>query len=220
MSFLRSEQDIEVSVRKAISPEETAPKRKHVRACVVYTWDHRNGKAFWHAIRMLPLQSDPVMTFKALIVIHKVLHEGHKSVLREAQNHVDWIRSLSGPGGGYRRLIDEYIRLLLFKLQFHRQHPDFNGTFEYEEYISLRNVDDPNDGYESVIDLMNLQDTIDDYQRLVFASLGTPLRHTSGSSQSSMEFRVSSLTAMVTEPYRIYRFTTSILRVLHQQAVS
>lgn len=220
MSFLRSEQDIEVSVRKAISPEETAPKRKHVRACVVYTWDHRNGKAFWHAIRMLPLQSDPVMTFKALIVIHKVLHEGHKSVLREAQNHVDWIRSLSGPGGGYRRLIDEYIRLLLFKLQFHRQHPDFNGTFEYEEYISLRNVDDPNDGYESVIDLMNLQDTIDDYQRLVFASLGAPLRHTSGSGQSSMECRVSSLTAMVTESYGIYRFATSMLRGLHQQADS
>lgn len=218
MSFLRGEQDIETSVRKAISPDETAPKRKHVRACVVYTWDHRSGKAFWHAVRLLPIQNDPVMMFKALIVIHKVMHEGHKSVLREAQNHADWLRSLHSPGGGYRHLIDEYVRLLLFKLQFHRQHPDFNGTFEYAEYISLRNVDDPNEGYESVIDLMNLQDTIDDFQRLVFASLGSAGRHASGSGQGSMECRVSSLTAMVTESYGIYRFITSMLRGLHQQS--
>jgi len=216
MSFLRGDPDIDTSVRKAISPEETAPKRKHVRACVVYSWDHRDGKAFWHAVRMLPLFEDPVMTFKALIVIHKVLHEGHKSILREAQRHVEWIRSLanSHSSGGYRRLIDEYVRLLLHKLEFHRHHPDFNGTFEYEEYITLRNVDDPNDGYESVIDLMNLQDSIDDYQRLLFASIGGGRRNGGG----PLECRVSSLTAMVTESYGIYRFVTSMLRALYQQS--
>lgn len=26
-------------------------------------------------------------------------------------------------------------------------HKDFNGLFEYEEYISLRGVDDPNEGF-------------------------------------------------------------------------
>lgn len=220
MSFLRSEVDIDTSVKKAISPEETAPKRKHVRACVVYSWDHRDGKAFWHAVRMLPLSGDPVMTFKALIVIHKVLHEGHKYILKEAQNHVDWIRSLasSATGGGYRRLIDEYVKLLLHKLEFHRHHPVFNGTFEYEEYISLRSVDDPNEGYEAVIDLMNLQDSIDDYQRLLFASLGHAGSGRSGGGHSGVECRVSSLTAMVTESYGIYRFVTSMLRGLHQQS--
>ena len=67
---------------------------------------------------------------------------------------------------------------------------------------------------------MSLQDTSDDYQRLVFASRGAPWRHTSGSGQGSMECRVSSLTAMVTESYGIYRFATSMLRGLHQQADS
>ena len=28
---------------------------------------------------------------------------------------------------GYGKLISEYVYLLLTKLQFHRQHPDFNG---------------------------------------------------------------------------------------------
>lgn len=38
------------------------------------------------------------------------------------------------------------MTLILAKLKFHRMHPDFNGLFEYEEYISLRGVDDPNEG--------------------------------------------------------------------------
>lgn len=52
------------------------------------------------------------------------------------------------------------------KLAFHRQHPEFNGRkypwgpqahpniliqriglFEYEEYISLKSINDPNEGY-------------------------------------------------------------------------
>ena len=139
MVSLRGAPDINVSVKKAITPEETAPKRKHVRACVVYTWDHRNGRDFWNAVKLLPIQSSDVQTFKALVVVHKVIQEGHKKVLQEGLHQVNWIRSLAGSGGrgssSYSRLIDEYARLLLHKLDFHRGHPAFNGTFEYEEYV-------------------------------------------------------------------------------------
>lgn len=33
--------------------EETAPKRKHVRACIVYTWDNRSSAAFWAGMKVL-----------------------------------------------------------------------------------------------------------------------------------------------------------------------
>ena len=49
-------------------------------------------------------------------------------------------------GSGYGKLIEEYIYFLRAKLAFHRQHPEFNGTFEYEEYISLKSINDPNEG--------------------------------------------------------------------------
>ncbi|ANB12196.1 Sla2p [Sugiyamaella lignohabitans] len=212
----RAEADLGAHVKKATNPDETAPKRKHVRACIVYSWDHRSGRAFWNALKVQPLQNDEVQVFKALITVHKVLQEGHPSVLKEAQAHVNWINSLthginSGPGGhhGYSRLIQEYARLLLKKLSFHRSHPVFNGTFEYEEYISLRSVNDPNEGYEIIIDLMNLQDAIDDFQRLVFSSLH---------SGRSNECKISSLTPMVAESYGIYRFSTSMLRAMHSTA--
>jgi hypothetical protein len=28
--------------------------------------------------------------------------------------------------------------------------PEFNGLFEYEEYISLKGIDDPNEGYDCI----------------------------------------------------------------------
>jgi huntingtin-interacting protein 1-related protein len=78
---------------------------------------------------------DEVQTFKALITIHKVLQEGHPVVLKEAQANVGWIESLrrssvAGDGvRGYGKLIEEYIYFLRAKLAFHRQHPEFNGSF-------------------------------------------------------------------------------------------
>jgi hypothetical protein len=47
---------------------------------------------------------------------------------------------------GYGSLIRAYVKLILAKLKFHRHHTAFNGLFEYEEYIALRGIDDPNEG--------------------------------------------------------------------------
>ncbi|TKA70616.1 Endocytosis protein end4, partial [Cryomyces minteri] len=147
------ESELTINIRKATSIDETAPKRKHVRSCIVYTWDHKSSQSFWAGMKVQPILADEVQTFKALITIHKVLQEGHPIALKEAQENVSWLDSLSrGVAGGeglrgYAPLIQEYIYYLLAKLSFHRQHPEFNGTFEYEEYISLKSINDPNEGY-------------------------------------------------------------------------
>jgi huntingtin-interacting protein 1-related protein len=48
---------------------------------------------------------------------------------------------------GYGPLIRTYVQFILAKLRFHRLRPEFNGLFEYEEYITLKGIDDPNEGY-------------------------------------------------------------------------
>ena len=208
----KSEAQLSENIRKATSIEETSPKRKHVRACIVYTWDHKNSASFWSGMKVQPILADEVQTFKALYTIHKVLQEGHPVALKEAQAHVQWLESLghgsmNGEGiRGYGQLIREYIRLLLSKLAFHRHHPDFNGTFEYEEYISLRSTNDPNEGYETITDLMSLQDQIDGFQKLIFAHFRGALNN---------ECRISALVPLVHESYGIYKFITSMLRAMH-----
>ncbi|KAK5144284.1 hypothetical protein LTR04_001622 [Oleoguttula sp. CCFEE 6159] len=208
----KSESELAINIRKATSIDETAPKRKHVRSCIVYTWDHKSSQSFWAGMKVQPILADEVQTFKALITIHKVLQEGHPIALKEAQENVSWLDSLSrGVAGGeglrgYAPLIQEYIYYLLAKLSFHRQHPEFNGTFEYEEYISLKSINDPNEGYETISDLMTLQDQIDTFQKLIFAHFR---------SGSNNECRISALVPLVQESYGIYKFITSMLRAMH-----
>ncbi|KAJ5613568.1 hypothetical protein N7528_007222, partial [Penicillium herquei] len=207
----RTEADLAINIRKATSIEETAPKRKHVRSCIVYTWDHKSSAAFWAGMKVQPVLADEVQTFKALITIHKVLQEGHPIVVREAQQHANWIDSLMrGVGGdgirGYAPLIREYVYFLESKLTFHRNHPEFNGLFEYEEYISLKTINDPNEGYETISDLMALQDQIDAFQKLIFSHF---------QSGTNNECRISALVALVQESYGIYKFITSMLRAMH-----
>ena len=211
----KSETELATNIRKATSIEETAPKRKHVRACIVYTWDHKSSGSFWNGIKVQPIMADEVQTFKALITIHKVLQEGHPVALKEAHAHVSWLESLTrgllgGAGGdgmrGYAPLIQEYIFFLVSKLTFHRNHPEFNGTFEYEEYISLKSINDPNEGYETISELMTLQDQIDSFQKLIFAHFR---------SGTNNECRISALVPLVQESYGIYKFITSMLRAMH-----
>lgn len=216
MSKNVSDSELIGSIRKATSADETAPKRKHVRACIVYTWDHKSGRGFFNQLKTLPIQGDEIQLFKALITIHKVMQEGHQSVLHEAMRNVDWLdslgRSVHGDGfKGYGRLIREYVTYLLRKLHFHKNHRGFNGTFEYEEYISLVTVSDPDEGYEAILDLMALQDSLDDFQRVIFASI---------SHDRKSECKISALVPLVAESYGIYKFITSMLRAIHRSTGS
>ena len=126
-------------------------------------------------------------------------------------NNRGWIdslnRSTNGEGlRGYGPLIKEYVYYLLSKLEFHGHHQEFNGTFEYEEYISLKSINDPNEGYETITDLMELQDKIENFQKLIFS-------HFRGGGQN--ECRISALVPLVQESYGIYKFITSMLRAMH-----
>lgn len=207
----RAEVDLQISVKKACNPDETPPKRKHVRACIVYTWDHKNSRAFWNAVKVQPLQSSEVQLFKALIMIHKVLQEGHPNTLKDGYRNKDFLYSLSTvfpSSSSYGRLINQYDRFLLRKLDFHRGNVGFNGTFEYEEYISLKTVNDPNEGYDSILQLMDLQDLINELQKLIFSTI-----HHSPNNLC----KVSALVPLITESYGIYKFLISMLRAMYQQ---
>ncbi|WVR00049.1 hypothetical protein IAU59_007191 [Kwoniella sp. CBS 9459] len=193
----KTEAELSVNIKKATSPEETAPK------CIVYTWDYHSSLSVWNGLRTQPILSDEVQTFKALIVVHKLLQEGHPVT--------GWLetcgRTVGDAGKGYGALIKAYTSFLLSKLRFHRHHPEFNGLFEYEEYISLKNIDDPNEGYETITDLMTLQDQIESFQKLIFA-------HFRGSANN--ECRISALVPLVKESFGIYKFITSMLRAMHR----
>jgi hypothetical protein len=153
-----------------------------------------------------------VQTFKALITVHKVLQEGHPVTIKEAHGQAGWLETCARTAGtesqrGYGPLIRTYVQFLLAKLRFHRLRPEFNGLFEYEEYVTLKGIDDPNEGYETISDLMGLQDQIESFQKMVFSHFRL---------STNNECRISALVPLVKESWGIYRFITSMLRAMHR----
>ncbi|KAK3837375.1 MAG: I/LWEQ domain-containing protein [Linnemannia gamsii] len=184
-----------------------------ILACIVYTWDYRSSSSLWQGFRTQPMLGDEVQTFKALISVHKIIREGHPSALKDAQNQTDWLDQCARStqqfdSRGYATLIRAYVDFLHSKLRYHKNHPEFNGTFDYNEYISLKGIDDPNEGYETISDLLNLQDQIDQFQKLVFANFRP---------SSDNECRIAALVPLVQESYAIYQFATSMLRAMHRR---
>jgi len=212
-----SEHNLTVNIKKALSPEETAPKQKHVRACIVYTWDFKSANSFWTGIKLQPIYGNEIQTFKALITIHKVIKDGHPSVLKDGIRELQWIESIarnpstvSSPMG-YAPLIQAYVSFLSAKLNFHRTHEDFKANFDYEEYLSLKGVDDPNEGYESIFDLLILLDKIDVLQKTIFSYLRPAANN---------ECRISALVPLIEESYNIYKFLQSMLTAMHKKISS
>jgi len=48
----RSDKELAINIQKATNSDETAPKRKHVRSCIVYTWDNKSSQAFWAGMKV------------------------------------------------------------------------------------------------------------------------------------------------------------------------
>ncbi|KAF9397366.1 sla2 Src-like adaptor 2, partial [Mortierella sp. AD011] len=78
----KADAELHQHIRKATNQEETAPKQKHVRACIVYTWDYHSSSPVWQGFRTQPILGDEIQTFKALISVHKIIREGHPIVRR------------------------------------------------------------------------------------------------------------------------------------------
>ncbi|KAK9703390.1 sla2 Src-like adaptor 2 [Basidiobolus ranarum] len=210
------EHELAMNIKKAVNSDETAPKQKHVRSCIVYTWDAKSSQSFWMGLKVQPLLADEVQCFKALITAHKVISGGHPATLREAMNEIGFLKVLSQSFAqdsfkGYGVLIRAYVDFLIAKLEYHRMHPEFTGNFDYDDYVSVKGVDDPNEGYETIADLMNLQDRIDAFQKLIFRSFRPA---------SDNECRIAALVPLVEESFGIYEFSTRMLMAMHRRVES
>ena len=178
---LKQEDNLAIAIKKALTVEESAPKQKHIRTCILYTWDMNGSGQLWEALKAFPMvieinqMGNEIIAFKALILYHKVLRQGHGNALKDQTTNPSFLnaieRMIQYQGGSYSELTKEYIKFLRDKLNYHKTHPYFSGTFDYEEYVTLRGVEDPNDGYETITELLSLLANIDRFQSRIFANL-------------------------------------------------
>jgi hypothetical protein len=97
------DEDLAISIKKALTNDETAPKQKHVRNIILYTWDVHGPGSFWLALKAYPSLRDDLVLFKTLVTIHKVIRAGHPLCLKEGIKEKQWIHSLpANPRSSHR----------------------------------------------------------------------------------------------------------------------
>jgi hypothetical protein len=185
---------------------------------MLYTWDIRGSGSFWRAIKSFPALGDELVVFKLMIVMHKVIRQGHPGViyyihiqvLKDGIRETAFFKSLARSArnfGGYSDLIKAYVQFLVLKLDYHAIHPEFSGNFDYDEYLSVKGLQDPNEGYHTIEELIEMLGKIENLQRYVFSSLRAT---------SNNEARISALVPLVEESYGVYEFLVSMLMGMHQ----
>ena len=109
---------------KAIRNEESPAKEKHVRRSIIGTWQERGNSMFWTIIGKQPLPSQAVMCWKALMVLHKILREGHPNVLKDSYVYRKTFRDLTSvykfQGGMYSSLVLEYLKTMETKVNLRK----------------------------------------------------------------------------------------------------
>merc|ERR1712137_341387 len=128
------------AVKKAVRPDLTAPKRKHVRKIIVDTWNSPNVNMYKY-LEKEGVTKNGCTALKALTVIHKVLQEGSPRFLKRSYSALHFIRIIQNfwaTGGAhdvhYGKLNAEYAYFLRGKITFHHKHPLVLGKLSLDDY--------------------------------------------------------------------------------------
>lgn len=206
-----------VSINKAINTQEVAVKEKHARTCILGTHHEKGAHTFWLAVNRLPLSSNAVLCWKFCHVFHKLLRDGHPSVIKDSMRHKSDLTDMSRMWGhlseGYGKLCSIYLKLLITKMEFHIKNPRFPGNLQ----MSNRQLDEA--GENDVNNFFQLTVEMFDYLECelnlflgVFSSLDMSR---SVSVTAAGQCRLAPLIQVILDSSHLYDYTVKLLFKLH-----
>ncbi|KAL9979898.1 hypothetical protein ACROYT_G008413 [Oculina patagonica] len=166
----------------------------------------------------MPLPSQVIMCWKAMLVIHKLLREGHPNALKESHKYKQMLKDMKefwkhSTKGGYGWLIHTYLAVLIAKLDFHQKNDTVPGT--------LRNSDggplvysgtDVNDYFELSVDIFDYLDTLVDLEKRIFSTLD---RFRANSQLQAVQCRICPFPVIIQECGGLYDVVVDLMYKLH-----
>lgn len=115
---------------------EVPLKVKHARAIIISTFRTAECSTLWEMLKTQPLMEQRFTAWKFCHLLHKVLREGHHSIISASiknrklilQIGLMWVHLNDGVG----ICIDLYSKLLVMKIDFHRKNPAIPGSMLFE----------------------------------------------------------------------------------------
>uniref|UniRef100_A0A8C4E1T9 Huntingtin-interacting protein 1 n=1 Tax=Dicentrarchus labrax TaxID=13489 RepID=A0A8C4E1T9_DICLA len=177
----------------------------------------KGAHTFWAAVNRLPLSSNAVLCWKFCHVFHKLLRDGHPSVIKDSMRNKADLTDMSRMWGhlseGYGKLCSIYLKLLITKMEFHIKNPRFPGNLQ----MSNRQLDEA--GENDVNNFFQLTVEMFDYLECelnlflgVFSSLDMSR---SVSVTAAGQCRLAPLIQVILDSSHLYDYTVKLLFKLH-----
>lgn len=197
---------VDEAVSKSLKNKETPPKRKHERNIILASWAEQGAQEIFSDLFKRPLNVREISCFKCLIVIHKLLREGHPKCIADAYNRRNFFQSLikyyQGSSNEYGRLSAEYAIYIVAKLNFQIAHRDIDGTIALDKWLENHKQNETSALFDTVTHLLDLQQAHLDFQAKLL------------NDKELTDCRVSPLIPLIIESYNIYCLTVHILKML------
>ena len=205
-------------IQKAIKNEECPAKEKHVRRCIIGTWQERGNSMFWNCLGRQPLPSQVIMCWKALTVMHKMLREGHPNVLRDSYVYRKTLRDLFSvyrfQAGTYGPLVCQYLKILQSKLELHRKYPGIVGSLAFSEENPIKIPDkDINDVFTFAVECFDYQDLLLTLEESIFKTLD---KGKNNSQIPTSQCRIAALVPVLKECSGMYDVLVYVMIKLHK----
>eukprot|EP00111_Clytia_hemisphaerica_P019398 TCONS_00057251-protein len=205
-------------IAKAIKNEEVPAKEKHVRRTIIGTWQERGNSMFWAVLGKQPLPTQPLMCWKAMTVLHKILREGHPNVIKDSYVYRKTLRDLFSvyrfQGGPYGPLICEYLKIMQSKLEMHHKYPgvpgSLNSSVDHPIKIPERDI---NDVFTFAVESLDYQDLLLSLEENVFKTLD---KSKNTSQIASFQCRIAALVPILKECSGMYDVLVLVLTKLHK----
>ncbi|XP_062614354.1 huntingtin-interacting protein 1-like isoform X3 [Saccostrea cucullata] len=206
-----------VAINKAINNQESPVKEKHVRIAILGTFTENGASMFWHIATKLPVQGNPIVCWKFCHVVHKLLREGHPNVVVDSFKYCSHLKDLGKLWGhlreGYGKSIENYCRLLIQKLQFHKKNMEIPGNLKMsDEQFAKICGSDVNNYFEITVDMLDYMDEILALQHSVFSSLDMSR---SNSMTNAGQCRLAPLILCIQDSCQLYDYIVKSLFRLH-----
>nr|VZH96731.1 unnamed protein product [Spirometra erinaceieuropaei] len=163
-------------LQKAINGQETPPKSKHVRAIILETFTQKSSFFLYSVVPELQVPVNEIACWKFLVVLHKVLRNGHEEAVRYDSRKINVLTGLRQTWemlpGRYCLIICDLIKVILRKLAFHRRFSVIPGDLQ----ININSLLDfvgrtPDNQFTLCICLMDYLEILLSFQETVFANV-------------------------------------------------
>ncbi|XP_078081205.1 huntingtin-interacting protein 1 isoform X2 [Mustelus asterias] len=206
-----------VSINKAINAQEVAVKEKHARTCILGTHHEKGAQTFWSVVNRLPLSSNAVLCWKFCHVFHKLLRDGHPSVLLDSMRYKNELNDMSRMWGhlseGYGKLSCIYLKLLITKMEFHSKNPRFPGNLQMNDrQLEETGENDVNNFFQLTVEMFDYLECELNLFQAVFSSLDMSR---SVSVTAAGQCRLAPLIQVILDCSHLYDYTVKLLFKLH-----